>query len=74
MGNSPAGSITGALGLGTITPLSFMHVSDFSAVGTFNAGGRLFRTDGLSGIVNQWQFFTGANAATQKLRIFTSKN
>ncbi|GEM_PF-2515838 len=39
MGNSPAGSITGALGLGTITPLSLMHVSDFSAVGTFNADG-----------------------------------
>ena len=74
MGTNPAGSITGALGLGTILPLSYLHVANFTNVGGSNAGGRLFRTDGLAGIVNQWQFFTGTTSAnaTQKFRVFTT--
>ncbi len=51
-----------------------MHLSNFTAVGGSNPGGRLFRTDGLAGIVNQWEFNTGTTTAnaTQKFRAFTT--
>ncbi len=54
--------------------LSYLHVANFTNVGGSNAGGRLFRTDGLAGIVNQWEFNTGTTTAnaTQKFRVFTT--
>jgi hypothetical protein len=64
MGTNPGGSISGALGLGTIVPLSYLHVN---SAGTNNSLGRLFRTDGNTADFNEWQFFTGG---TEKLKLF----
>ena len=75
MGTNPTGSITGSLGLGTILPLSYFQISNFTS-GAFSPQGKLFRTDGVNTLMNQWQFYTGPNAAasTQKFRIYTNIN
>lgn len=75
MGTNPTGSITGALGLGTITPLSFLHLTNFT-LGAFSPQGEMFRTDGNRTIANHWKMFTGTNAAnsTEKFRITSIAN
>lgn len=76
MGQNPAGSISGALGLGTITPLSYFHIN---SAGSNNTTGRLFRTDGIAADFNQWQFFTGGGGilfppSTEKFKLFVRPN
>jgi hypothetical protein len=77
MGTAPAGSISGALGLGAglNTPLAKLHVQDFATTVT-DAQGRMFRTDGSSTFENRWMLFTGTNAATnlERFRIATYTN
>jgi hypothetical protein len=55
---------TGELGLGTTTPASFLHLNT-------TATGNLFRTDGATSDLNQWQMFTGG---TQRFKIYTQTN
>lgn len=56
MGLQPPGSITGAFGLGTnfVSPLAKLHISDFGTNATYDAQGRMFRTDGLVSVQNNW--------------------
>ena len=65
MGTSPAGSITGAFGLGTISPQSFMHLSNFDNSLTSSGSGKLFLTDGLASNNNfvsiQGKYFKNLN-------------
>jgi len=78
MGANPAGSISGSLGVGTnlTGPLAKLHLSDFGTNSTFDAQGRMFRTDGLVSVQNNWSIWTGNSpaTATQKFRISTMAN
>ncbi len=69
MGNNPAGSFTGAFGLGTTLPLSYMHLTNLTNIGSH------FRTDGPDFFRSQWEFFTGPTAGntTRKFRVFTTQ-
>lgn len=58
MGTNPPGSISGALGLGTILPQSYLHLSNFGT-GAFTANGELFRTTGNESVTNNWRMYTG---------------
>ena len=60
MGDSPAGSITGALGLGVAAPQAYFHLAN-NGSGAFTPNGLLFRTDGLSTIDNSWSFWLTTN-------------
>lgn len=59
-----------------VDPQARFHINNFYCFEPENAfyNGRLFRTDGNSSVINQWQFFTGStdNATTQKFRVFTT--
>lgn len=74
-GTNPAGSISGALGLGTnlFLPQSKLHVVDFGPAPASDAFGRMFRTDGLSLPENRWSLFTGTTPANslERFRIST---
>ena len=57
----------GRLGLGLTNPSALLHLGR-----TTNSLGNLFRTDGLTTEVTQWQLFTGATvgAATERFRLY----
>lgn len=70
MSQNPVGSFTGAFGLGTPLPLSYMHLTNISTIGSH------FRTDGPDYFRSQWEFFTGPSAGntTRKFRVLTLAN
>lgn len=75
MGTNPAGSISGAFGIGSnlFSPLYKFHVQDFGITAS-DALGRMIRTDGILALENRWSIFTGTNAATALERFRISTN
>lgn len=62
---------TGNLGLGIAAPTSLLHLSR-----TTGSLGNLFRTDGLTSEVSQWQLFTGPTLSTtvERYRLWTDNS
>lgn len=59
------------------TPQARMHLNEFYLFSPWTGvNGNLFRTDGNSANINQWEFYTGVDqfSLTRKYRVFTTLN